>query len=85
MVKWMRDIPGPLNAIMKADTRAISHGHNDSDSADQDASRITSCFDHGPWVDMCRYINIDAKYGELYGKSNIASQGIALNYKSRRY
>ncbi|CCI40874.1 hypothetical protein ABG067_002446 [Albugo candida] len=67
MVKWMRDIPGPLNAIMKADTRAISHGHNDSDSADQDASRITSCFDHGPWVDMCRYINIDAKYGELYG------------------
>ncbi|KAI9988032.1 hypothetical protein PInf_024292 [Phytophthora infestans] len=78
ILKWMRNVPGPLQDVMKKRADQLDNSQGDfsriaSANSDRYSVQIATVFDQGPWVDMCQYLGMPAVSGTLYGSIRIGS------------
>ncbi|KAI9913776.1 hypothetical protein PsorP6_004989 [Peronosclerospora sorghi] len=87
ILKWMRQVPGPLQDVMKKRAHELDESQGSfrrivNEKSDRFSVAITTVFDQGPWVKMCQYLGMPAVSGSLYGSIKISAlkntvQGIA--------
>ncbi|OQS05799.1 hypothetical protein THRCLA_20526 [Thraustotheca clavata] len=60
----MRKINGPLSDLWKKRHQILPHNANGSNAMLQIES---ADFEHGPWIEMCQFMDLDAKEGRING------------------